>query len=363
VDGTYSGTINWGDGNTSANTYSNSTHTYNSPGDYTVTITGTINDWSFYDGVTSRGTPLGIISVTQWGTLLLDKTGGFYNCENLTLTSVVDVPNINNNGGFLLFNNCLSITTINRIGEWDVSNVISMTGMFFNCTSFNDNMFRWDVSNVTDMGNMFVNTLFNNDVSRWNVSNVVNMGFMFFGNSVFNQDISGWDVSNVNNMSGMFADSISFNQNIGGWNVSNVTNMTFFLSNAASFTSTNLDNIYNGWSTLPSLQLTVTFDAESICYNSSAQAGRDILTNTYGWIITDNGICPTPTPTPTSTPTPTVTQTNTPTTTQTNTPTTTVTPTKTTTPTPTSTQLYFLLFEDDSIATAENNDNIEIDII
>jgi surface protein len=181
------------------------------------------------------------------------------------------------------------------------------------------------------------------------------MSFMFFGNTVFNQDVSGWDVSNVNDMSAMFAGSISFNQNIGGWNVSNVTNMTFFLSNATSFTSTNLDNIYNGWSALPSLQSTVTFDAESICYNSSAQAGRDILTNTYGWIITDNGICPTPTPTPTSTPTPTVTQTNTPTTT--------VTPTKTTTPTPTSTQLYFLLFEDDSIATAENNDNIEIDII
>jgi hypothetical protein len=45
------------------------------------------------------------------------------------------------------------------------------------------------------------------------------------------------------------------------------------------------------------------------------------------------------------------------------TPTTTSTPTNTPTPTPTSTQLYFLLFEDSSIATAENNDNIEIDII
>jgi hypothetical protein len=60
-----------------------------------------------------------------------------------------------------------------------------------------------------------------------------------------------------------------------------------------------------------------------------------------------------PTPTPTTTSTPTVTPTNTPTNTTTNTP----------TVTPTSTQLYFLLFEDSSIATAENNDNIEIDII
>ena len=45
------------------------------------------------------------------------------------------------------------------------------------------------------------------------------------------------------------------------------------------------------------------------------------------------------------------------------TPTPTPTPTSTPTPTPTPTQLYFLLFEDNSIATAENNNNIEIDII
>jgi hypothetical protein len=93
------------------------------------------------------------------------------------------------------------------------------------------------------------------------------------------------------------------------------------------------------------------------------------------------------TPTPTNTMTPTVTQTptntNTPTNTQTQTQTPTpsitasqtvtptpsitasqtVTPTTTTTPTPTQTPQFFLLFEDSSIATAENNDNIEIDII
>jgi hypothetical protein len=69
----------------------------------------------------------------------------------------------------------------------------------------------------------------------------------------------------------------------------------------------------------------------------------------------------TPTPTTTETPTPTPTVTETPT----NTPTETLTPTTTSTPTPTvtPTEPYFLLFEDNSIATAENNDNIEIDII
>jgi len=45
------------------------------------------------------------------------------------------------------------------------------------------------------------------------------------------------------------------------------------------------------------------------------------------------------------------------------TPTPTTTSTPTLTPTPTSTEPFFLLFEDSSIATAENNDNIEIDVI
>jgi len=68
---------------------------------------------------------------------------------------------------------------------------------------------------------------------------------------------------------------------------------------------------------------------------------------------------PTATPTNTSTPTPSVTNTQTSSVTPTNT----TTPTTTPTQTPTQTPQFFLLFEDSSIATAENNDNIEIDII
>jgi len=70
----------------------------------------------------------------------------------------------------------------------------------------------------------------------------------------------------------------------------------------------------------------------------------------------------TPTVTPTNTETPTSTPTETPTNTPTNTETPTNTPTNTPTPTVTPSEPYFLLFEDDSVATAENNDNIEIDI-
>jgi hypothetical protein len=73
----------------------------------------------------------------------------------------------------------------------------------------------------------------------------------------------------------------------------------------------------------------------------------------------------TPTNTETSTPTPTNTETPiiTPTNTETQTSTPTETPTSTPTPTVTSSEPFFLLFESGDIATAENDDNIEIDFV
>ena len=69
----------------------------------------------------------------------------------------------------------------------------------------------------------------------------------------------------------------------------------------------------------------------------------------------------TSTPTQTATPTPTTTTTLTATPTNTSTPTPTITPTNTSTPTPTPSEPFFLLFEDSSIATTENDESIEID--
>ena len=51
-----------------------------------------------------------------------------------------------------------------------------MGGMFGNAIAFNQPIGDWDVSNVTDMGGMFfgfdVVTSFNQDLSNWNVSSV-----------------------------------------------------------------------------------------------------------------------------------------------------------------------------------------------
>ena len=48
--GVYSGTIDWGDGSTSALSYANRTHTYASGGVKVITISGTIGGFQFNNG-------------------------------------------------------------------------------------------------------------------------------------------------------------------------------------------------------------------------------------------------------------------------------------------------------------------------
>jgi hypothetical protein len=92
-------------------------------------------------------------------------------------------------------------------------------------------------------------------------------------------------------MNSMFSGAILFDQNIGNWNISGVTSFNNFMLDKTplTFTSTNLDEIYNGWSTKnPITGVSINFGSANYTI-SGGQAGRDILTGTYGWTITDGG--------------------------------------------------------------------------
>jgi surface protein len=278
VSGTYSGTIDWGDSSTSTNSYANRTHTYSTTGDYTVTIYGTLNGWSFNGG----GDCLKIREILRWGPWKGQNSygGSFWGCSNLILTGVTDTPNLTNVNVTYMFANCSSITTINNINSWNVAGVTSFYRMFINCTSFNQDVSNWNVSNCEEFGGMFYGcSLFNNglgdgisgtglnnwsikttgstismsgmfadcisfnqDITYWNMSKVNNIDVMFYNSQKFNQPIGNWErttpdvssMSAVTSMSLTFRYAYLFNQPINNWNVSNVTNMsqTFYVASA-----------------------------------------------------------------------------------------------------------------------------------
>ena len=270
--GTYNGTIDWGDGDTSANTYTNRTHTYTTAGNFTIIVDGVILGFNFNGA--NGGDRQKIISVTQWGPLQIGNTGyNFENCSNLDLSVVNDTLNlVGITDCTFLFKGCSSLTTINNVSSWDVSNVLLMVYMFGDCSSFNQ------------------------DLGLWNVSSVTNMLYMFIGATSFNNggspSINGWNVSNVTNMEGMFQAATAFNQNIGSWNVSNVADFNSFmaLKTDLDYSAANLDSIYNTWSILP-LQPSLFIGFGTIKHTSGGSAGRSILTNPpNNWTIADGGI-------------------------------------------------------------------------
>ncbi len=234
--GTYDFTIDWGDDTSSEISSWDSahkTHTYDTRGEYILTITGIIQGFSF----NNSGDKLKIKEISEFGPLNLGNDGAyFFGAENLTITATDDLNLTNTTNLSRTFQNCSLLTTIPSINDWDVSNVTDMSVMFSSASSFNQRLTGWDVSNVTDMSYMFARaSSFNGDIGSWVTSNVNDFSMMFFEASSFNRDIGTWNTSNVENMVRMFYDASSFNQDIGSWNTSNVSDLSYMFYGASSF--------------------------------------------------------------------------------------------------------------------------------
>jgi len=147
--GSYSGTIDWGDGNTDVNDGTITTHTYATAGTYTVVIDGAVTEWNFSNTFSGGN----ITSVVHWGQLQLGQNSGSYfgDCPNLDLSSVSDVLDLAGMSDLtFMFGFCTSLTSINRIGEWNTSGITAMSAMFQGCDQINFNIGTWDVASVID---------------------------------------------------------------------------------------------------------------------------------------------------------------------------------------------------------------------
>jgi surface protein len=320
--GTYDFTVDWGDGNTDYITSYNQAetlHEYGSTGTYSIAISGTCSGWSFEqqpdtseEGGTSPSNPLTdrlkISSIEEWGCLRLGTENcNFGDCKNLTLNSVVDVLNLSGTVDLYgLFHGCTSLTTINKLNQWNLSNISKADYMFFGSELFNQNIGDWDVSSVTtmkamfstrgktimifnngsdtsinswdtssvtDMSYMFKQSNFNQPIGNWNTSQVTNMRAMFLSNNLFNQPIirsgTSWNTSDVTDMSAMFYNAYDFNQDISNWITTNVTDMNLMFANAYDFNyplTSYDDGLLNIWKVSNVTDMTSMF-AGTILFN------------------------------------------------------------------------------------------------
>jgi trimeric autotransporter adhesin len=238
--GTQAITASWGDGTVSLISQSaqaDRTHSYAEPGVYTVSITGQGQGFNF----SGDGDRLKLMDIGQWGSISGSGQRVFNGCSNLVGTAT-DPHIIQWTGQLWYFLNCTKFN--GAVGNWDMSKVTDLNGMFDNARSFNQPLNSWDVSKVTIMQGTFQNALaFNQDIGSWNMSNVTSIsgyfGHIFFNATSFNNggspSINNWDTSKMTSMGSVFYNARAFNQPIGGWNVASSTDFSYMFLNAVSF--------------------------------------------------------------------------------------------------------------------------------
>lgn len=152
----------------------------------------------------------------------------------------------------------------------DTSNITNMSYMFCECRSLVE-IPEFSTSQVTTMQSMFAScySLTDANLSNFNTSRVTNMNLMFSGcKNLTKFDLAGWDTSNVTNMSSMFKGSSI--TNAPELDTHNVTNMESMFSGCAALTFvplydtskvTNMVEMFNGCSALARIP---RFDTEKV---------------------------------------------------------------------------------------------------
>ena len=290
--GTYSGTIDWGDGNSSSLSYANRTHVYASSGIYTITLSGTIEGFKF----DNSGDKTKFLDVSNWGNLTITTNRVFFGCTNFTI-SATDAPTVTTSNGEYLFYNCHALGTPDLSG-WDVTTVTNLqhsfrannlnpiiTGwihsgvttvrqMFLANSAWNRSLDGQDFSGVTDayefmrgcsgfnssvanlsFGTNAVlygmlqgcSTFIGTGLDSWDTSNVRNFNRLLSTCSVMNADISGWNTSNGIDFDYTLHQADAFRGALADWDINQATNLTNFMNGATGTTTANYDATFNGF--------------------------------------------------------------------------------------------------------------------
>lgn len=198
-------TIDWGDGLWSKAYAGANQHRYAVPGEYTVTVEGTVAGF----GSMSTTTADCITEVAHFG-------------EDMGMTTLASM--------FAGMANVQSVSS-------PPASVTDLSRMFYNNKTFNDDL-KWDVTHVKTMKEMFRQTdAFNGDISTWRPRNVTDMSSMFLLAKAFNGDLRGWETQSVENFTGMFQSAALFTSDLSGWNTGAATSMMNMFSGATAFNS------------------------------------------------------------------------------------------------------------------------------
>lgn len=135
------------------------------------------------------------------------------------------------------------------VGSWDVSNMTSLTNIFYNCETLTtiNGIGNWAISNVNSMNSLFygcdlLTTI--NGIEDWNVSNVTNMNYLFCGcSSLTTIDLSNWKFIVKPYLTGMFSGCTSLvSLNLDNWVENGLWSTAQIFSGCKNLTTLSIKN-------------------------------------------------------------------------------------------------------------------------
>ena len=216
-----------------------------------------------------------------------------YNIINTS--QVTDMSNFFSNNG--------SLTSLD-LSNFDTSNAIDMSGMFFNINPFGSislDLSNFNTSKVKKMYNMFASCsgLRSLDLSSFDTSQVTDMSNMFKScRGLASLDLSSFDTSQVTNMSNMFSFCSGLRSlDLSNFNTSHTKDMYWMFAYSSSLETldlssfdtsqvTNMSNMFNSCSSLTTVKVINCNDATK--QKILTQLQTDIKTKT--WTLGEDGI-------------------------------------------------------------------------
>lgn len=229
--GTYDYYIDWGDGAGEQHITANTSQTkdYGTSGIRQIKIRGTFPRIYF----NNAGDKLKLTTIDNWGNIKWSSMqNAFYGCSNMD-SNYNDAPNTSAvTTTVYMFNGC---SKFNGKVNFDVSQVVSFSSMFLDCTLFNQPLTNWNTSSALDMSQLFRNCQkFNQSVSHLDLSDVIICPAMFYGCAEFNQPVP-FDTSSCEDMHAMFRYCTVFNQSVATFDTSLNTDFNQFFGDCKAF--------------------------------------------------------------------------------------------------------------------------------
>ncbi len=187
------------------------------------------------------------------------------------------------------------------IGLWNTSKVAYTSSMFNGAQAFNQDLSNWDLRKLTSADTMFANSKFNGSVANWNLASLTNSRIMFGSDHVFNQSLATWKTPVLTYAEQTFYDTPALDQDFSGFDINHIQYADNMFTRSG-LSPANYSKLLNAWAAAPH-KANVTFKASYVKYSAAGQAGRDSLTGTSNWNISDAGLFTLQIPTITTPPT------------------------------------------------------------